>query len=274
MLSTFSFRAGGWRKLTTAFFSVAFVAGAIVFSGEAAKAQSFTQDFTTVPAAGWTTQNNSVPVGSTGWFQGNTATFPGQTGGYIGANFNNTTGTNTISNWLISPNATGIQNGHTLKYWTRTVAANPFPDRLQVRMSLAGASTNVGTGNAAVGDFTTLLRDINPLYETGGAYPEVWTEFTDTIAGVASPTSGRFAFRYFVEMGGPTGDNSNYIGLDTVSYTASAPAPVDAPNDINADGKSDFAIVRADGAPLAEFMGANDIAGKDKVGNNLRRQSE
>ena len=247
MLSVFSSKTASWRKLTSAVFSFALVAG-IVFAGySATSAQSFTQGFDAVPAPGWTTQNNSVPVGSTQWFQGNTAVFTSQSGAgnsYIGANFNNTTGTNTISNWLVSPNATGIQNGQTFKYWTRTTTASPFPDRLQVRMSLAGASTNVGTGNAAVGDFTTLLRDINPTYDTGGAYPEVWTEFTETITGVASATSGRFAFRYFVEMGGPTGDNSNFIGIDTVSYTAGAAVAADGPLDYNGDGRSDYVVVR------------------------------
>ena len=43
------------------------------------RAQAITEDFaniTTLPAAGWFTQNNSVPLGSTGWFQGNSAVFP------------------------------------------------------------------------------------------------------------------------------------------------------------------------------------------------------
>lgn len=247
MLSVFSSKTASWRKLTSAVFSFAFVVGIVFVGASASNAQSFSEGFDAVPAPGWVTQNNSVPTGSTQWFQGNTAVFPSQSGAgnsYIGANFNNTTGTNTISNWLVSPNATGIQNGQTFKYWTRTTTASAFPDRLQVRMSLAGASTNVGTGNAAVGDFTTLLRDINPTYDTGGAYPEVWTEFTETITGVAAPTSGRFAFRYFVEMGGPTGDNSNFIGIDTVSYTAAAAIPADGPLDFNGDGKTDYVHVR------------------------------
>jgi len=250
MLSTFSSRAAGWRRSATAVFSVAFVAGAIFFGATSTNAQSFTQNFDTVPAMGWTVQNNSATIGSTGWFQGNSTVFPSQAGAgnsYIGANFNNATGTNTISNWLVSPNASGIANGHTFKYWTRTIAASPFPDRLQVRMSLAGMSTNVGTGPTGTGDFATLLRDINPGYDTGGIYPEVWTEFTETISGVAVPTSGRFAFRYFVEMGGPTGDNSNYIGIDTVSYTAGVVTPADAPVDFNADGRTDWTVVRNTG---------------------------
>src|SRR4026208_185859 len=96
------------------------------------RAQAITEaftDITTLPAAGWFTQNNSATIGTTGWFQGNTAVFAGQAGGYIGANFNNTTGTNTISNWLLTPNRT-FSNGDVIKFWTRTTTANPFPDRL------------------------------------------------------------------------------------------------------------------------------------------------
>lgn len=210
-----------------------------------ARAQAFTEAFDTVPVPGWTVQNNSVPVGSTGWFLGNSAVFPAQaSAGYIGANFNNTTGTSTISNWLIAPNRT-MSNGDVYKFWTRTTTANPFPDRLQVRLSTAGASTNVGSGPTGLGDFTTLLLDINPTYDTGGAYPETWTEYTITISGLAGPTSGRLAFRYFVELGGPTGDNSNYIGIDTFSYTPGAVVtPGDAPVDFNGDGKTDWEVTR------------------------------
>ena len=49
-----------------------------------------------------------------------------------------------------------------------------YPDRLQVRASTAGESTNVGTTSQSVGDFTTLLLDINENYQQGG-YPEAWT---------------------------------------------------------------------------------------------------
>jgi hypothetical protein len=89
---------------------------------------------------------------------------------------------------------------------------------MEVRLSTNGASTNVGTGSTAVGDFTTLLTSINPGLVTGG-YPAAWTEYTITISGLGGATSGRLAFRYFVTGGGPSGDNSNFIGIDTFSYT-------------------------------------------------------
>ena len=129
--------------------------------------QSF-EDITTLTGAGWVQTNHSTVVGSTNWFQGNSTVFPAQAGppnSYIGANFNNTTGTNTISNWLLTPPVT-LQNGVTATFWTRTVDEPAFPDRLQVRMSTNGASSNVGTTATDVGDFTTLLLDINSTYTT------------------------------------------------------------------------------------------------------------
>jgi hypothetical protein len=172
----------------------------------------------TYTPAGWVQQNNSVP-GTTQWFGGNTATFAPHGGaGYIAANFNNTTGTNDISNWLLTPNLT-MKNGDVFSFWTRTVTSPAFPDRLQVRLSGNGASTNVGTGAAGVGDFTTLLLDINPTLTTAG-YPTAWTQYNVTISGLAGPTSGRLAFRYFVTGAGPSGNNSDYIGIDDVVYTS------------------------------------------------------
>ena len=63
-------------------------------------------DITTLPGNGWFLQNNSQPPGVTNWFQGNPNVFPAHSGNppeYIAANFNNTAGTGTISNWLLTP---------------------------------------------------------------------------------------------------------------------------------------------------------------------------
>jgi len=187
------------------------------------------EDITTLPGSGWLEVNNSdAPSGT--YFQGNDAVFPAQSGlptEYLGVNFASTSGpgTSTISNWMIMPEDV-LQNGGVLSFFTRTVTGSTFPDRLEVRMSTNGASTDVGTGPAGVGDFTDLLLSINPNLDSGG-YPDDWAQFNVTLSGLTGSLNGRLAFRYFVENGGPAGANSNYIGIDSVSFT-SVPEPTTA----------------------------------------------
>ncbi|WP_341908085.1 choice-of-anchor J domain-containing protein [Fluviicola taffensis] len=210
------------RILKTAALCGLFVLGSI----SKYNAQSYTElfnDITTLPGNGWFIQNNSTPVGSVSWFQGTPpATGPfiaynGADNAYIGVNFNSTGSTGTISNWLLTPNRT-LRNGDVFTFYTRTAAeATEYPDRLEVRLSTNGASTNVGSGATATGDFTTLLLSVNPTLVTG-VYPQVWTQYTITISGLPAPTSGRIAFRYFVTSAGSLGTNSNYIGIDQVDY--------------------------------------------------------
>ena len=184
-------------------------------------------DITALAPAGWSTVNNSSPLGTTGWFQGSAGQFPAQSGAtnsYIAANFNNASSTGTISNWLLSPPMT-LQNGAQLIFYTRTTEDTFFPDRLQVRMSLNGTSANVGASATTVGDFTALLLDINPDYTTTG-YPREWARHIVTLSGISTPTVGRLAFRYFVESGGPSGSNSNYVGIDSVQICGASAPPV------------------------------------------------
>jgi len=110
-----------------------------------------------------------------------------------------------------------LNNCGTLSFYTTTVDASSWPDRLEVRFSQTGAGTNVGAAYADVGDFTNLIIEINPGLAAGG-YPETWTEFTYDF-GIAQPAdTGRIAFRYYVDDAGPAGNNSNYIGIDTFNY--------------------------------------------------------
>lgn len=175
--------------------------------------------------------NLSEPLGTTGWFQGQPAIFPAHAGppnSYIAANFNNGAGVARISNWLILPART-LSNGDQFSFFTRSrPIATSRPDRLQVRMSLNCCSTEVGGTSTSVGDFTTLLLDINPTYAPAG-YPFEWTRFNVVITGLSQPTCGRLAFRYFVEDGGPLGPRSNYIGIDTVIYLPAALAATECP---------------------------------------------
>jgi len=177
---------------------------------------------TVVPLpVGWAQQNLSTPIGSVPtWFQGNPAVFPSFAGAptaYVGINFNSVGGANTISNWLFTPQV-AIANGNVFSFYTRAATGGGvFPDRLELRMSTNGASVNVGATNTSVGDFTAVLVSVNPTLTATG-YPEVWTQYNVTISGVPAPTTGRFAFRYFVPDGGPSGANSNFIGVDEVQY--------------------------------------------------------
>jgi uncharacterized repeat protein (TIGR01451 family) len=190
-------------------------------------------DVSTLPGNGWAMINRSNPLGLTNWYQGVGTVFPAHSGvistSYIAANYNNTTGAGTISDWLLTPQIQ-LRNSDVFTFYTRVPTASPYPDRLEVRMSLNGASTDVGTTELSVGDFTHLLVAVNPNLDVGG-YPETWTAYVVTISGLSGPTNGRLAFRYFVTDGGPAGNNSSYIGIDTFSYVPT-PLPCSVPGDI------------------------------------------
>jgi hypothetical protein len=77
---------------------------------------------------------------------------------------------------------------------------------------------------------------VNPTLAVGG-YPTTWTQFSATISGIGNNVSSRVAFRYWVTNGGPTGANSNFIGIDRV--VIGTPPTCDVPtgfvaNDITA----------------------------------------
>lgn len=185
----------------------------------------FSEDFadiSTLAGSGWSQVNNSSPVGLTGWFQGNSGVFGAQAGApgaYIAANFDNAAFGGNISNWLITP-VMSLEFDLQLSFYTRTEADSPAADRLQVRLSPNGASSDVGILAESVGDFSSLLLTINPALSLGG-YPSDWTLNTVSFTGLGVPTTGRFAFRYFVP---DTSLNADYIGIDSVSVTQ-APEP-------------------------------------------------
>lgn len=170
--------------------------------------------------AGWTVKNNSTAGGTTSWHSNNgSSPFTPQSGtGYAAVEASSTTGQNTISNWLLTPQIS-FNAGDQISFWTRTAAPVDFPDRLQVYLSTAGASTNVGSTENSLGDFTTLMKDVNPNLLASGAnsYPTSWTQYTLTIPNSGS---GRVGFRYFVTNGGPAATNGNFIGIDSLNIVA------------------------------------------------------
>ncbi len=198
-----------------------------------------TQGFTdTENLPGWIISNQSSPLGDSSWFQGTdqAAIFIAQDGepnSYIAANHRNTrslSGTpGTICNYLIMPE---LGNLESVSFYTRSRIANNnftvFPDRLYMVYSPTG-EINTGNCTDGFGDFTETLLVINPdlsqsTDETIG-YPLVnWTQYSADING-----NGRVAFVYYVEDAGFYGNNSNYIGIDSVEWVL-APLP---PNQIN-----------------------------------------
>lgn len=229
-----SFFLRGLRDASTPILRIASVAALAAAPGSSF-AQAFTENFDSVALLagnGWFIQNNSSPLGPNSWYQGvpTTATpdpgpfdaYNGAANAYVAANFAATTGgVGIISDWLLAPNRT-FRNGDVLQFYTRRPTTpqggTEYPDRLEVRLSTNGASTNVGSNAAATGDFATLMLSINPNLVTN-VYPAVWTQYTITMSGLAAPTSGRLGFRYFVTGAGPSGSNSDYIGIDNVVYT-------------------------------------------------------
>ncbi|MFK5582948.1 cell wall-binding repeat-containing protein [Serinicoccus sp. LYQ131] len=185
------------------------------------------EDIEALPGEGWAYINNSEPLGTTSWFQGNPeTTFPAQDGpddSYVGANFNNSASPGEISNWMLTPEV-DLTEGSTLSFWTRASGDGLYADRLEVRMSTAGDSTDVGTGVEGVGDFDTTLEVINEDLAPDG-YPGEWTQYEVTIEGVDDDTTGRLAMRYTVPDAGPLGANSDYIGIDTLQYVAADVEP-------------------------------------------------
>lgn len=162
-------------------------------------------------AGGWVQRNLSSPVGLP-WGQGFVGPFTAQAGSdssYAVANFESAAfgSGGVIDNWLMTP-VLSFDASNTVTFWTRTIF-NPsiFPDRLELRLSLSGSSTETA-------DFSAVLVAVNPdLTATG--YPNVWTAYTATFSA-APGSSGRLGFRYTV----PSNFNPDFIGLDTVSVSA------------------------------------------------------
>lgn len=159
------------------------------------------------------------PIGTTYWFQGNSgvfAAFNGPPTGYVGANFNATTGTNTIDLWLILPSV-NVAAGDTISFYERSPSASTFPDSIRVYYASNG-DTNASTGSwVELGKFKTT---------TTGSWAE--RRFVAPSAGA----NGRFAINYRVANGGPTGANSDFIGIDFIRILGPAAPPPGAGPDL------------------------------------------
>ena len=165
----------------------------------------------TLSTAGWVQVNNSTAPLGTSWFQGNAGIFAASTGAansYIAANFLSTgNAAGAISNWLMTP-VVALDPTSMVSFLVRA-AGDGFLDKLEVRVSTSGASTNVA-------DFSTLLDSFQASTSTG------WVGFSYSMGSISAPTSGRIAFRYVVDNVATAG---NYLGLDSVVVTSAIPEP-------------------------------------------------
>lgn len=177
-------------------------------------------------ANGWIRQNNSEqPLGWGAWGNG----WHGATLRYYAAYDAPATSfilamgdsevpeSGTVSVWLLSP-PIAFSDAFSLSFQTRSFADPALPpgaDRLQVRLCANGACTDLGSSAEDVGDFETVLLDINADEQDDG-FPLEWTEYTLGSGGVV-PTSGvgRVAFRYYVRQT-PGHTAAGRLGLDRV----------------------------------------------------------
>jgi hypothetical protein len=182
----------------------------------------FTENFDVFPTT-WIRTNQSQPVGTSNWQQGNVSGFgTGFNGGstsYVSVNFNSVAAgsSGTISNWLITPTIS-LQDGDVIKFYTRAGSNfSSIPDRLELRLSTAGdASVIPSTGSSDIGSFATIAATVNPNL-SANIYPVAWTEVLYTVSGLPTATDCKLAFRYFVTNGGPTGTNGNAIWIDALT---------------------------------------------------------
>ncbi|WP_337873514.1 choice-of-anchor J domain-containing protein, partial [Ignavibacterium sp.] len=153
------------------------------------------------PPAGWDTVNvddgGTVPT----WFVGNPLVFPALEGnGYAASNYQGANGFY-IDQWLITPNTGGFVEGtstDSLIFWMRSPQGSIWPDSVQILVST--------TGNT-IGDFTTVLDSIEA--DTSGN----WIRYSYALPNSANRY---IAFRYLHYDGGPSGNSSNYVGIDLV----------------------------------------------------------
>ncbi len=155
-------------------------------------------------ARGWITLNVDGG-GTTSWFQGNPTVFSayeGPTNGYVGQNYNGANG-NLIDQWLISP-PINVNAGDTLSFWHRSPDNTIYDDSIFVRYSTT-AGTNPADFDVTWGRYM--------VSKTG------WARWTGTFQHSGTV---RFAIQYYHTNGGPTGNYSDYFGLDYLQVISSS----------------------------------------------------
>jgi Secretion system C-terminal sorting domain len=194
----------------------------------------------TRPTNQWKIINFSNPSGGgDAWFQGSgpNSTFTsynGDTSAYAATNFRIGSSVSELSGMLLTPSV-NIKNGDTLSFYTRVVTYDSgdivrYPDRLIVRINWvddgADSINDFGDGLTYLDKYDSVLVDINPTYDTANypiGMPRVWTKITVPISKLtgANARPSRIAFHNYNLDGGPSGNNSNYFGIDAVRIISS-----------------------------------------------------
>jgi hypothetical protein len=116
-----------------------------------------------------------------------------------------------ISSWMLSPILV-VKNGDSISFYTRGDTTGIYTNRMQVLMDTL-ASTYIGHDLTSVGDYTSLLIDINPTQAPGG-YPTTWKKYEYTFSGFTGSKKIRIGFRHYVIH--PT--NARGIGIDQFKF--------------------------------------------------------
>ncbi len=187
------------------------------------------------------------------WFQGSSIVFPALNGpstGYVAANFNAVTSQNNIDNWMITPSV-NISVGDSMFFFSRSILNSRFADSIRVMYSQAGDSVP-----------EALWTELGRFKVTTSG---MWQKrgFRVPSAGIKS----RFAIRYCVVNGGPSGVNSDYIGIDSLTVER----PIIFPNNVHA--LSIFApqgLISGDGVPIAPKSFFTNIGSNSLTNFNVR----
>ena len=140
--------------------------------------------------------------------------YEGAPNAYVEMDFKGVNNLGTISTWLISP-LLDLSTGVNGTFYTRTISAHEYADRMYVRYSTS-STIDVGNGADTVGNFTHELIAINPNLIRDG-YPGSWTRYNIDIPAQGPGVTGYVAFHYYVTNAGLNGENSIYIGIDSVA---------------------------------------------------------
>ena len=150
--------------------------------------------------AGWSTLNQSAPLGTTDWGPGNDTVFAAQagaSGSYTAAQYTSADAGGTLSDWLISPSFAN-DNAVVVTFYAQAAGDPGFSDHLRFGFS---------TGGTAPASFT--MGSVMTI--AAGA----WTQYSVHFAAHGAASTARFAVQYV-----GSADTSNYVGIDSLTVTA------------------------------------------------------